>query len=165
MSENQSSVYTFRVSLPPEGNEEFYNFVERSNDIIREYDAIQQDLFALRLPKVFLGSNKKKLLVLGKRTMQLLSEFSDWNSEARQFCTKPKYLFSHDTENATAFLHFTMDLRERANYVGSSILQGVENYNKRFTEHENRQNFVIAITAWFLTFVGLVVTVLSLLSQ
>jgi hypothetical protein len=102
---------------------------------------------------------------IGREIQALQKKWGDWEARTLKFCTQPTFNFPKDGMNSVAFLHFTGVLIERVRFVQVLMIQGIENYNKRYNEHENRKNFMIAISAWILTFLGLVASLAGLISQ
>ena len=153
---------SFKVSLPREGNEEICELLEVSNEILAKCEMVQNELWMLRLPKFFLWGYKRRLRQIGSEAIQLQQRWSEWDVRVRGWCGEPKFRFPQDGNNDVAFLHFTMDVRDRVNYVQRYIMMQIENYHKRSSEYEGRVNVLIALSSWFLTFLGLVASLIGL---
>ncbi len=154
-----------KVSLPREGNEELCELMEVSNVILAECQSIQSELFLLVQPKLLLWGYRSKLHKIGSRVAANQRRWTEWDVAIRAWCYEPNFIFPNEGRNEVAFLHFTMEIRERANHVQHLVLLGIGNYSKRFSQLESRFNLLIALSSWFLTFLGLIASVLGLLPK
>lgn len=146
----------FRLQLPEEANKPFYEMVQTSNTISDELESIQQDLFSLKLPRLFLWSMKPGLRNIKHRLPSTLSRWQDWDNKVRRFYSKPVLSIPNGPEEGVAFNHFVMDLRFRSQEIRGLVIQAGENFNRRTAEYENKRNFLIAWTSWLLAFFGLI---------
>ncbi len=163
-----------KLELLEEGNPEYYKLINESNEIISEYNRIMNLVHSFKLHKIklwkcelpkpsfFYCRAKADLSIIGREGMSLRDRFINWNDRALKFCQSPHYRFSTDPEvdKQTSVILFTNLLLHRADRLNSDITLLQSNYNLRFSEIENAINFWIAITAWLITFVGLLVSII-----
>ena len=167
-----------KLELLEEANQEYFNLIKESNEIMGEYGRIMNSVLSFKLPTIRIGKMeltkpslrlfyraKYDLSVIGREAMTLRDRFKDWNNIALTFCVSPHYQFIHDQDidKQSSVIHYTNLLLHRTDRLNSDITLLQSNYNLRFSEIDNAINFWIAITAWGFTFLGFVVSAMGLL--
>lgn len=160
---NNSGRNIRRLGLREEGNEAYYSLVERHNEIMAEWNRLNNDLHSFKPGKIPLRKHKKILLKRGRGIDNLQKDFLQWYNDASDFLLKPNIVVDPGEESKLTFLHYTGFLSHMISEANHNMVLLVDNYQKRYNALHNQWNFMIAITSFVLTFLGLLVTAYALI--
>jgi hypothetical protein len=165
------------LSLNKEKNPVYFSLVERQNEIVADWDRIKKKVNDFRIPEFQVWSfslpsvtpfniltKKKELSKIGGEVKTLQDKFIKWSKESWNFCDSPQYVLGQGNEldNALTIIHYNSLLLSLINQVNSDMTLLISDYNLRFSEIENSANYWIATTAWALTFIALIISLIGL---
>lgn len=152
-----------KISLKEKDNPAFYSLVKEYNSLMDKWNDYNKQLHDFKVPRLLLFKTKHKVTSISKDIAELQKDFLDWQGRARSFCVKPYYKTDSEQLGHLVFLHFTATMRDLVNRLNSDMILLVENYNKVYSEYRNQVNFLIAITAFIISFIGLVLGIITFL--
>ena len=150
------------ISLTKEDNPEYFAILDGHNSLMAEWNRIGKELQGLKQPKIFLWGHKKKLRKIASEVTQLQTQFLAWNKQAYEMITHPKIVLAEGADSQLSFLHYTSLLMDLRNRVGSDMVMIVDNFQRVAGVHSNQLNFLIAVTSFALTFLGLVAALITI---
>ncbi len=160
--EDEKKIATRKLGLDKERSPEFHEIVEENNALMDEWNRVNRVLVDSKQPRLWLFGHKKKLQKIGRELRELQDRFITWNERSGNMLYKPHFRFRSDQESEVGFIHYTNVLRDLRNSMDRRMVLIADNYNRRHDEHNSQVNFIIAITAFFLTFIGLIATLITL---
>lgn len=150
-----------KLNLKMESNPEYYSIIEDHNLLMTDWNRLNLEIFKTKQPKLFLLCHKKNLLRIGQEIYSLQNKFLIWNSKASDFLNNPHLIFHEDEESEIGFHHFTATLRDIKNTLDNRMVMIATNFNKLQDIHSNQVNFIIATVSFVLTFIALIITLLT----
>lgn len=147
-----------KIYLNQESNPKFYGLVEEYNSLMTRCNANNNRIQNFRIPRILLFDTKTKLQSIGRECYNLQQDFLDWNKRAANFALHPHYTLESEQNGELVYTHFTDSMRHTINSLNDYMMLLSENYNKRYMEYENQKNFIIAITAFLIGVLGLLVS-------
>lgn len=165
-----------RVELNPEKNREYSSLITRQNKIVEELNTVKTrvreykikilQIWIFTIPCItpFNASQKlKNLSQIGNDIVKLQKTYIQWNKDAWNFCNSPKFRLDGNSklENVltTILLHNALLTLISTSNADMTLLSS--DYNLRYAEVENASNYSIAITAWFVSFISLIIALSS----
>ena len=155
-----------KIRLEIDDNPEYYSLIREYNELMDRYNSINNRIHEFIIPKFLFYKVKKTLNNIGADGLKLQSDFINWNKKASNFAIEPKYKIDSTNEHKELiYVHFTDNLRFTINYLRSYITLLSENYNNRHNEYQERRNFIIAITAFFIGIASFVISIFSIFHE
>ena len=151
----------YKISLDEKSNPDFYNLAKEYNLLMDRWNEYNNKIHEFKIPKVLFLRTKVKIVAIGKEIACLQKDFLDWQARARNFFIKPHYSIDSSQKGDLIFMHFTNTMRYLVNHLDSTMVLLTENYNKIYSNYENRQSFLIAIIAFLVSFGGLILGVVT----
>lgn len=159
------SMAIHRIYLDKASNPEFYKLVEEYNELMDRWNDSNSKILKFKIPRVFLGLTKRRLLRVGKQCHSFQKEYIDWNKRASAFALHPNYKFDSDQNGELVYHHFTNNMKHTINEMRDCVTLLTNNYNGRYVEYKNQINFNIAITAFLVGIIGLGLSLFSIWSS
>lgn len=150
------------ISLEEKDNPEYYKLADEYNSLVNQWNGINNKLHKFRIRKIWLFGTKSKLIAIGKEVGKLQESFLDWYARAWDFFTKPHYNIDPNSRGDIIYLHFTSVMGSLSNRMKSDMLLLVENHNKVCSIYKDQINFLIAIGAFSISFIGLTLSFIGL---
>jgi len=154
-----------RIYLREDINPEYWQIYKDHNKLMDKWEQYNSEILNFRIPRLLMFGTKKKLIRIGKEVLKLHGEFIEWNKRACGFAFAPRYNFDADQNKELVFIHFTSNLRFLINTLEDSMVLIATNYNKLFSNLENQINFLLAISAFLIAFIGLLISTYGLFVQ
>jgi hypothetical protein len=151
-----------KLNLKKEDNLLFYEILDEHNAIMSEWNRIGHQLQDIKIPKLISPRFRRRLRSIGLEIQELQKRFLQWNGKAYGLVTKPNYVFSEDEERELGFIHYSGLLQDIRNHVDNRMVMMVSNFNRVQDLYSSQVNFVIAISSFVLTFLGLIATIISM---
>jgi len=151
----------YEISLEEKDNPEFYALAKEHNSLMDRWNQYNNQLHTFKVPRVLIFKTKHKLTLIGRNIAKLQKDFLDWQKRARGFSVKPHYKVDSQQPGHLIYLHFTATMRDLVNRLDSNMVLLAENYNKRYSEYQNQVNFLIAIIAFIVSFIGLLLGIIT----
>lgn len=151
------------IGLIPEDNAEYTRIVDGYNELMDEWNLINEELLTKTwVHKVLnLFKETKQLNKTGKALNELQKEWITQNKIAWHFVANPKFKFHADVDDKTSFYVYHSILLSRISQFRSSMDRIVTNYNSRHRELESKLNFRIAATSIVMSLIGLCLALLK----
>lgn len=151
------------LDIDKERNAEYFKIIEiEQNELMDRWNVLHQKLHELKIPKLFGLKSKKQFKIIATELRALQRDYLAWNKKASNFLSKPRYIFDNKKhDSSVAFFHYSSMLRHVLNTMYNNMLMIVESYNKRLDQYKSQLNFNIAIFSFVLTFLGLIVTLIT----
>jgi hypothetical protein len=144
------------LDLDKELNPEYFSILEKYNALFNKVNKINSDLIALRIPKLFLWKSAKRLNEIHNEMKLVEKEYLEWDKIINSFIFNPTLFIRNIKDSDLIFLHNVDVLRDIRNKLSDGVLILVtNNYNRAKEGQSNQINFIIAITSFVLTFIGL----------
>ena len=137
-------------------NPEFYALAKEYNLLMDRWNGYNNQLHKFKVARLFLFRTKHQLIPIGKNIAKLQKDFLDWQRRARGFYTNPRYKIKPELSADLVFLHSTAAMRDLVNRLNSDMVLLYDNYNKMYSQYQNQVNFLIAIIAFVISLIGLV---------
>jgi hypothetical protein len=154
-----------KLMIEKEKNPEYYSILEKHNVLMKEWNQINNKIHSLKVPKLFIWKNKDQLKEIFNELTQLEKDYIDWNNIAYPFISSPNYVIPNCPESNLIFLHFTANLRDLRNKMSDDMRLIENNYNHFKNWQSNQVNFIIAISSFVLSIVGLIIALLTVSPQ
>jgi hypothetical protein len=154
-----------RIYLREDTNTEYWEIYKKHNELMDKWEQYNSEILHFRIPRLLMFGTKKKLIGIGKEVLKLHGEFLEWNKRACGFAFAPKYNFDVDQNKELVFHHFTNNLRFLINTLEDSMVLIATNYNRLFSYFEGKKNFFIAISAFIIGIIGLLLSTYGLFFQ
>jgi hypothetical protein len=126
------------------------------------WNKIAHELDEMEIPKKISPKFKRRLRAIGLEIQELQKRFLEWNKKAYALITKPHFIFSGDEEREIGFLHYSGLLQNIRDHIDNRMVMIVSNYNRVQDMYSSQVNFVIAISSFIATLLGLVATLLTM---
>lgn len=154
----------YKISLNEEGNQEYYALAKEQSSLMLRVDDIREKIHQFEKSKLLLFK-KKELKSISISINKLQKDFFAWKVKACAFCYNPQYEINPEQEQQRdlIFLHYNTNMRDLVNYLESSMNLIAEAYVIIYFEYQNHLNFFIAIGAFSLSFIGLVIGIFAFL--
>ena len=124
--------------------------------------SLNKKIHEMKQPILFLFRHKKRLQELGRDILELQEKFLEWDKKAGNFIIKPHLIFSENDEREIGFVHFTAVLRDIRSKFDNQMIMIATNFNELQHGHSNQVNFIIAVASFALTYVGLILALLTI---
>jgi len=164
-----------KVELEKEENQVFYEILEESNEIMKEYSNIMKVLHEFKMPSATkfdfnffprerFNKAKKDLSSMTEIEKGLQTKFLSWQDKTVNFSVNPRYIFKSENqfESYFKFIHYNNILNNRVTKINSSITLLIDTHNLRFSEIENQENLFIALLGLRLSILGLLLALTGL---
>jgi hypothetical protein len=149
------------IDFPPDRNPEFMALWAEAGRLVSEADALAVQLNKLSPPRLRTRKALARVIDIGRRISSFGSSFLKWEGAVRDFLIRPILRFGPGTDRLHGYLHLTSLLQEELHYLRMINTQLLEGHRTRYVEVENRENFLIAITAALLSLAGLVIGIIQ----
>jgi len=151
-----------KLGLKKENNIEYYEIIDGHNSLMDEWNRLNKKIHEMKQPILFLFRHKKRLQELGRDILELQEKFLEWDKKAGNFIIKPHLIFSENDEREIGFVHFTAVLRDIRSKFDNQMIMIATNFNELQHGHSNQVNFIIAVASFALTYVGLILALLTI---
>jgi hypothetical protein len=151
-----------KLNLKMEDNPLFYEILNEHNAIMSEWNRLSHQLEDMKIPKLISPRFRRRLQSVGLGIQELQKQFLQWNGKADGLFTSPNYIFSEDEERELGFIHYSGLLQDIRNHLDNRMVMIVSNFNRVQDLYSSQVNFVIAISSFVLTFLGLIATIVSI---
>ena len=151
-----------KLGLKKENNTEYYEIIDEHNLLMDEWNGLNKKIYTIKQPRLFLFRHKKQLQALGLDILELQKKFLYWDKKVSNFIMNPHLIFSENEEREIGFIHFISVLRDIRNKLDNQMIMIATNFNKLQDGHSNQVNFIIAVASFILTYIGLIVTLLTI---
>ena len=150
-----------KLRLERGDNPEYYALTDEQPLLMDRWNQVHNQLYAFRVPRLWLFGTKRNLLLVGADISQLQRDFLDWYKRVRKFCVNPHYKTKGTLpgDRRLIYLHCTATLRNLMNKLDSDMLMLAGDYNHRYSESEGRLNFLIAMVGLIIALVGLALSI------
>jgi len=151
----------YEISLEEKDNPEFYSLGKEYNSLIGRLNDYNSQLHKFKVPRLFLFKTKHKLISIGRNIAKLQKDFLDWQKRAHNFCIEPHYKVDPKKSGSLIYLHFTATMRDLVNRLDSNMTLLANNYQDVYSQYQNQVNFLIAIIAFIVSFIGLLLGIIT----
>lgn len=151
----------YEISLEEKDNPEFYALAKEHNSLIDRLNDYNNQLHTFKVPRLFILKTKHKLISIGRNIAKLQKDFLDWQKRARGFSVKPHYKVDSQQPGHLIYLHFTATMRDLVNHLDSNMTLLANNYQDVYSEYQNQVNFLIAIIAFIISLIGLLLGIIT----
>ncbi|MCJ7508546.1 MAG: hypothetical protein MUO85_07445 [candidate division Zixibacteria bacterium] len=155
---------THIISLDKKSNPDFYKLNDEYVSLINRWNDINNKLHRFRIPKVLLFGTKNKLITIEEEIRTLQKDFLDWQARARNFFGDPHYIVNSSQKGDLIFTHSTTIMGYMLTHLDSNMVLLAENYNKVWSIYNDQINFLIAISAFLLSFAGLILGIITFIN-
>jgi len=149
------------IDLDRERNPVYFSLIDRSSELVEEYNRLNRQLHGFKFSKVLPFSARKRLNRLVEPLRHLQAQFTQWNNDAYPFIASPTLLPSEGAEPYISFLHHMSLLRDVRNRVSFDMELLVVNFDRIKSDVTNQINFFIAIASFLVSFGGLAASLIS----
>jgi hypothetical protein len=150
------------IALDKEHNLEYFSIIEKQAILFSKLSKINSDLIALQIPKIFVWNSAKRLKEIHKEMKLVEKEYIEWNKTIESFIYNPTLYIKRDADYNLILLHHIDILRDIRDKMSDGVLILItNNYNRAKGEQSNQINFIIAITSFVFTFIGLALALLT----
>jgi hypothetical protein len=154
-------VTVHKLSLDRDNNEDFYKLADEHNSIMGCWNLHNSLLCKIKTGRIFPFRARYKIKDIGKNIKKLQDEFLDLNKRASDFLMRPHYKIDPTQRGDMVFLYFTAILQYLIGHLDSRMVMLAENYNKVYLEYQHRIDFLIAIGAFIVSLVGLIIAIIK----
>tara|TARA_R100001143_G_C3359147_1_gene134458 strand:+ start:2171 stop:2641 length:471 start_codon:yes stop_codon:yes gene_type:complete len=152
------------LDIDKEANAAFFEIIEKEHgDLMDRWNDLNARILKIQIPKIFLFTIKSNLREIGQELKQLQNDYIAWNKKAGNFLGKPNYTFKESQNGLAVLTHYSSMLRHVVNSMHNNMILIANNYNKRWDQYKGQTNFVIAISSFLLTFLGLIAALYTIL--
>jgi hypothetical protein len=150
------------LALDEKLNPEYFSILEKHQVLLNKANKINNDLIAFQIPRLFVWKSAKTLKAIHKEIKIVEKEYLEWDNLATSFIHHPKLSIQDDEYKNLVFSHNLDILKDLRNKMSDNILFILGNNYFRSKESQGNQiNFIIAITSFILTLIGLVIASLT----
>lgn len=156
---------TTNLDIDRNKNQKYFDLIEKDHgELMDRWNELQSRILKVKIPSLMVLGVKKELKQIGSELKKLGEDYIRWNNKAGNFLGKPNYVFKKDQDPGIVFLHYSNMLRHVVNSMESDMRVITDSYNKRWDQYKGQRNFIIAITSFILTFLGLVAAIISIIN-
>lgn len=149
------------ISLRKEGNEKFLEIINEHDEIVKIVDKLSNDIESITIKGLILRKNKFLIKNISAEIQSLQTRFNNWKDIATNFCLNPHYAIDSTIDLHFSILHYTINLLDMVNSLELNVKKNVDNYNLTIERIDSKRNFWIATISFILTFVGLIISLVS----
>lgn len=151
-----------KIYLNKELNTEYFSIMEEYNSLMDKWNNVNNQLHSFKVPTLFLVNTKRKLTKIGEAVAELQKEYLAWNKKATNFLINPSYRFDDDQQaKELTYTHFTDMMQHTINFLESHMKVIVGNYNDIYSSYKYQININIAISAFLISIIGLIVSLFA----
>ena len=143
------------IVLDKEANPKVIEILDGFNELMEEWNVIQEELDAYAGSIIFSPSKKKRLKELGTRAIQLQKKWLEHNNKAISFAWHPSFKFPAGPTSELSFHLYHRLLLDRINQFRANMTLLVANFNLRMGELDHARDLNLALAAFLLSFIGL----------
>lgn len=149
--------------LDREINPEYFEIAEKGfNELMDQWNAINKKIHGAKIPTFVPFRVKGELDEIQKELKALQAAFLEWNQKAGDLLVEPKYGYGKDDNIIAIMVHYSGILKHRISTMNHDMVLIANNYNNKINGYKSQNNFIIAITSFVLTFLGLVIALYTI---
>ncbi|MBO6801627.1 MAG: hypothetical protein JJ892_15245 [Balneola sp.] len=149
--------------LDRETNPDYFEIVEkRFTKLMDQWNSINKKIHDAKIPIVVPFRVKGELDEIQKELKALQAAFLEWNQKAGDLLVEPKYGYKKDDNIIAIMVHYSGILKHRISTMNHDMLLIANNYNNKIDQYKSQINFIIAITSFVLTFMGLIIALYTI---
>ena len=120
-----------KLHIKPEDNPKFDSLIKTDNEVMEEWNTINNRLHKFRIPHMLpsLIKRKRDLQELAKNLENLQSKWSKYNADAMEFILNPVFNIPEDTNQDLTFYLYHVTYINRINQLRSDMTLIMSNYN------------------------------------
>ncbi|MCJ7812252.1 hypothetical protein MUP95_02895, partial [bacterium] len=152
-----------RIYLNKKLNAHYFSIMEEYNSLMDRWNSINNKIHAFEVPTIFLLNTKSQLIEIGKSLNILQKEYIQWNKKATIFLLNPSFKFDDNQQaKELTYTHFSDMLQHTINFLDSHMKLIGTNYNNKYSTYRHQININIAISAFLISLIGLVLSLIQM---
>lgn len=147
-------------------NSHYFDLFETGVAIVKKVIHLKYRISKINIPKyVFYHPKRYKIILkaVANRKQKVLIEYTDWLENAMEFIKNPQYFYPQNSNyNNLDYIHLTnliIDYRGNIESHIDILDQNIKDLNNTIG---TKINYNIAISAWIITSLGFIISVISL---
>lgn len=158
-----SNVRIHKLGLNKDDNPNYYDIVDKHNDLMKGWNRLNKDFNDWKQPKLFLFCEKGHIRSYYKPISDLQTKYLDWNKLATNFLYKPNFIFSEGFNKDIGFIHYLNILTDMKNHLSNNMVLLINNFVKIQERYKSKINFIIAIFSATISTIGLGIALWTIL--